>query len=133
MYEKPLPVIDKWNKPFWDACNEDRLTAQRCAKTGRFWFPPAPVSPYSGTSNWTWEALSGQGIILSWVVMHQKYFKGFAEELPYNIVQIELDEGPVLISNLVGVENDNIARGARVSVVFEKATEGLHLPKFRVI
>lgn len=132
MYEKPLPTIDKWNRPFWDACREHRLTAQRCGETGRFWFPPGPVSPFSGTSNWSWGNLTGQGCIRSWVIMHQAYFKAFADEIPYNIVQIELDEGPILISNLVGVANDDIEAGARVSVVFEEATEEIHIPKFRL-
>jgi uncharacterized OB-fold protein len=65
--------------------------------------------------------------------MHQKYFKAFEEELPYNIIQVELDEGPVLISNLVGVKNHEIFRNARVSVLFEEATDEIKIPKFQLI
>ena len=33
-YRKPLPLIDVWNKPFWDACREHRLVMQRDRATG---------------------------------------------------------------------------------------------------
>ncbi|MCG8543523.1 MAG: OB-fold domain-containing protein, partial [Alphaproteobacteria bacterium] len=83
------------------------------------------------TDAWRWVDLSGKGKVWSFVIMHQRYFKGFADDLPYNVVQILLDEGPMLISNLVGIDNDRIEVDMPVEVVFEEATEAFTLPKFQ--
>lgn len=122
MAEKPAPVVDVWNKRFWDACRERRVMVQQCATTGRAWFPPAPVSPFAPGGQWDWIACSGRGEVLSFVVFHQKYFAGFADELPYNVAMIRLVEGPVLISNIVG-KDTSITVGMPVEVLFEDRGE----------
>jgi uncharacterized OB-fold protein len=63
--------------------------------------------------------------------MHQAYHPGFAAEVPYAVVVVELDEGPRLISNVVGVEPHAITIGMPVEVVFEDVTPEVTLPKFR--
>lgn len=129
-YMKPLPPLEVWSRPFWDACREQRLIAQRCDVSGEVFFPPAPVSPVTRTEQWSWVELSGLGTVWSWVIMHQRYFKGFAEDVPYNIAQVKLDEGPMLITNLVGIANGDITADMRVRVVFEPATDEFTIPKF---
>ncbi|MND03684.1 hypothetical protein D3C83_236380 [compost metagenome] len=44
---------------------------------------------------------------------------------------IQLDEGPLVYSNLVDASSDEIAIGMRVQAVFEEAGEGFVLPRFR--
>jgi hypothetical protein len=39
---------------------------------------------------------------VSWVVYHHAYHDYFASRLPYNVAVVELEEGPRLISNVVG-------------------------------
>jgi uncharacterized protein len=129
-YAKPLPPIDVWSKPFWAACKERRLIAQRCNVSGKTWLPPSPVSPVTRDHNWTWIDLSGLGRIASFVVMHQRYFAGFADELPYPVIQVDLDEGPTLISNIVDLGGRTLEIGMRVKVVFEPVTDDITLPKF---
>lgn len=129
-YDKPLPALDNWTRPFWEACKARRLVAQRCNASGEIWFPPSPVSPVTRTKDWSWVELSGRGKVWSFVVMHQRYFKGFADELPYNIAQVQLEEGPMLITNLVGVANEDIEVDMPVKVVFEDATDDIAIPRF---
>jgi uncharacterized OB-fold protein len=50
--------------------------------------------------------------------------------MPYAVVLVELDEGPKLYSNLVGVSKDDIRIGMRVRAAFEQATPELTLVKF---
>ncbi len=128
--EKPLPPIDLWNKPFWEACRQSRLTAQRCRRSGEIWLPPSPISPVTRTAEWDWVNLSGRGKVWSFVVMHQVYFESFAAEVPYNIVQIELEEGPHLLSNLLHIGLAEVRIGQPVKVVFEDVEDGLKIPKF---
>jgi hypothetical protein len=129
-YDKPLPAVDQWSKPFWDAAKDHKLMVQRCDVSGRTWFPPGPVSPVTRDGKWSWVELSGRGRIASWVVFHQRYFAGFADELPYTVVQVDLDGGPSIISNLVDVGDREIAVGMPVKVVFADATDEISLPKF---
>jgi hypothetical protein len=75
--------------------------------------------------------VSGRGTISSWVVFHQLYFPSFAVDIPYAVVQVELEEGPRLISNLVGVKNQEIRIGMPVEVVFEDVTAEVTIPRFR--
>ncbi|SAI70255.1 Predicted nucleic-acid-binding protein containing a Zn-ribbon [Bordetella ansorpii] len=130
-YDKPMPLIDVWNRPFWEACREGRLIAQKCLQSGEVWFPPAPISPVSRTEQWEWVHLSGMGRVASWVVFHKGYFKGFSAELPYVVAQIDLQEGPSLLSNLIDVEASEITTGMPVEVVFQNAAEGMLIPCFK--
>jgi len=129
-YAKPMPVIDVWSRPFWEACSEERLIAQRCDESGEVWFPPSPVSPVTRTDKWTWVDLSGRGKIWSFVVFHQRYFTGFADDIPYNVAQIRLEEGPYFLANIVNCANDELEIDMPVRVVFERATAELTIPKF---
>jgi uncharacterized OB-fold protein len=130
-YVKPLPEADKWSGPFFAACRSNRLVAQRCTATGKLFFPPAPVSPFTRDTNWTWADLSGRGKIASFVVMHQKYFAGFSDEVPYPVIEVELEEGVKLISNIVDLADRELAVGMAVEVVFNKATDEVTLPLFK--
>jgi hypothetical protein len=47
------------------------------------------------------------------------------------VAYVELEEGPRLMTNLVGVENDAIYCDMPVEVVFEDVTPAISLPKFR--
>jgi hypothetical protein len=51
--------------------------------------------------------------------------------LPYNVTEVELDEGPRLLTNLVEIANDQIRAGMAVEIVFDDATDEITLAKFR--
>jgi uncharacterized OB-fold protein len=128
-----LPALDNWNRPFWEATREKRLVAQECGDCGHVFFPPGPVCPHCLSANLAWRRLSGRGTVESWVVFHQLYYKGFADDVPYNVAMIRLDEGARLFSNIVGTANADIYVDMKVEVTFEPATEELSIPKFRPV
>jgi uncharacterized OB-fold protein len=63
--------------------------------------------------------------------MHQVYHPGFAGEVPYAVVVIELEEGARLVSNLVDCPVREVRVGMPVEAVFEDVTPEVTLPKFR--
>ena len=63
--------------------------------------------------------------------MHQVYHPGFAAEVPYAVVVVELEEGGRILSNLIGCPMRDIAIGMPVEVVFDDVTPEVTLPKFR--
>jgi uncharacterized OB-fold protein len=64
-------------------------------------------------------------------VFHQAYFSSVKDEIPYNVAEVELDEGPRLLTNLVGIDNADIQIGLPVEIVFDDVTEEVTLAKFR--
>jgi uncharacterized OB-fold protein len=130
-YAKPLPRITADNRPFWEATKRRELRLQRCAACGRFRYPPAPVCPECLSEDSTWTRVSGRGTVSTFVVFHKIYFPSFARDVPYNVVQVELAEGPRLTANLVDVPNEQITVGMPVEVVFDDVTAEVTLPRFR--
>lgn len=66
----------------------------------------------------------------SFVVFHRVYHQAFAKEVPYVVALIELDEGPRLISNVVGVDPGSVRCGMRVRVTYHDVSRDVTLPKF---
>jgi uncharacterized OB-fold protein len=131
-YAKPLPAVDVWSRPFWQGAREGELRMQCCRDCGTAFFPPGPVCPSCQSSALDWQRMTGRGEIVSWVVFHQLYFKGFADELPYNVSLIRLEEGPLLYTNVIGIPNDQLAIGLKVEAVFGRATDEITIPRFKV-
>jgi uncharacterized protein len=128
---KPLPAISDFNRAFWEAAKRHKLALQRCNSCGKFWAPNGPVCPHCFSEDYTWEDLSGRGKIASWVVFHKVYHPAFANEVPYNVAFVEVEEGPRIISSIVGVSNDQLRIGMPVEVIFEDVNDEISLPKFK--
>jgi uncharacterized protein len=131
-YHKPLPVIEKWNAPYWQAAKRHEFVAQQCRACGYVHLPPGPVCTNCLSVDQDWILLSGKGTIYSFGVYHQLWHPGFKEEIPYNVALIELAEGPQIISQVVGCKNEALSCGAPVEVTFEDITSKITLPKFRL-
>ncbi len=132
-YRKPLPRITPDNRPFWEAARRHELRLPRCMDCGSFWHPPGPVCPDCLSDRYEWARVSGRGTISSFVVFHRPYFPSFVDEIPYAVVQVELEEGPRLISSLVDVPREEITIGMPVEVIFDDVTPTVTLPRFRRI
>jgi uncharacterized OB-fold protein len=132
-YPKPLPAISPLNAPYWDGLKRHELRLQRCQECGKIWYPPAPFCPGCWSRHVVWQTLSGRGKVNAWVVLHQAYFASFTEDVPYNVAEVELEEGPRLLTNLVAVDNDDITMDMPVEIVFEDVTAEVTLAKFRPI
>ncbi len=130
-YAKPLPRVTALNQPFWEATRRHELRLQRCVNCARFRYPPSPVCPECLSEESEWARVSGRGTVTTWVVFHRKYFESFAADLPYHVVQVQLDEGPRLTANVVDVPNDEMHIGMPVDAVFDDVTPEITLVRFR--
>jgi uncharacterized OB-fold protein len=130
-YKKPIPVPSAEAQPYWDGLRDRKLLMPRCDACGKYWFPPSLLCPHCNATKWTWASTSGHGRIFSYVVYHRVYHPGFADEVPYAVAVIELDEGPRMISNVLGIAPDKLACDMRVEVVYQPITETITLPKFK--
>lgn len=129
--QKPLPIVTPLDELYWKFTQQHELRLQRCSRCRQFRFPASAVCPECDADEAEWIAVSGNGTLFSWVVFHKCYFPGFAQEIPYNVAMIRLDEGPMFISNVTGVDNAALRKGMRLSVYFEDVSEEFTIPKFR--
>jgi uncharacterized OB-fold protein len=120
-------------KPFWANLREHKLTAQRCNACGKFFtFPPQALCPHCLGSDYEWIALSGKGKVYSFVTYHRAWHPAYQDKTPYNVSLIDLDEGPRLISNVVGCTPDEVKIGMPVEIVYDDREE-YTLPQFRPV
>ena len=75
-----------------------------------------------------WERSSGLGEIYSWTVVHRPVTAEF--EPPYAPAIITLDEGYQMLTNVVGVAQEDLAIGMRVQVQFHAVGGEVTLPYF---
>jgi uncharacterized protein len=130
-YQKPLPRPTRLSRPFWEGTKRHELLLLNCNQCGKIWFPPSSRCPRCLSTDCEWKPASGRGKVWSWIVMWQRYFPAFESEIPYNVAYVELEEGPKLMTNIVGCDNEAILCDMPVEVVFEDVTPEITLPKFR--
>lgn len=131
-YKKPLPTVSEENREFWEGTRRQELKMQKCSDCDHIRFQISHVCPKCLSEQFTWETLSGEGEILSYIVFYQKYSLAFADDLPYNVALVQLKEGPRMFSNIVGVDNDVPKVGDGVEVVFDPVTPDIAIPRFKL-
>lgn len=134
---KQSPIPDALDKPFYDACNEERLVVQYCASCLRYQFPPRPACTRCGSNSTVeWRQLSGRGRIISRVVVHDTPTSSLIPGQPFNVAAIALDEDSevIMLSHLPGTPVDQVPIGAAVEVIFETTpATGQKVPEWRVV
>ena len=131
--QKPIPAVTPELRPFFEAARQGKLVVQRCTGCDRRRFPPRDICSHCLGREADWVPSSGRGKIVTWNVMHQVYHPGFADEAPYAVVLVELDDGARMISNVVDCPPDRLAVDLRVEVTFENLSDEVALPKFRLV
>ncbi len=121
-------VLYRSSGPFWDAVKNHELAIQQCASCGNWINHPLPMCPSCHSQESKWVPVSGKGSIYSWVTYTESPNPAFPS--PHTVVLVELEEGPRLISNVVGIEPDELEIGLPVSVVYEDLDDALTVFKF---
>jgi uncharacterized protein len=132
-YKKPLPIVDADSKEFWDGCQRHEFQMQKCDQCHSFYFPPGPICPHCFSTNFKWEKLSGQAEVYSFVIVRRSPGPDWDADVPYVMADIQLAEGPKMISNVVGCKPEDVKIGMKVQVTFDDVTEAVSLPKFKPV
>lgn len=97
------PQATPETQPFWDGCAAGELRLQRCQQCRRFCFYPRVACPSCGSAELRWQRVSGRATLYSYVISHLPG-PAHRDGEPYVIAVVELDEGPRMMSNIVGVD-----------------------------
>ena len=66
--------------------------------------------------------------MLTFTVVRTPVSAAYASEIPYAIVLIRLDEGPVMMSQMTACDPDRVEIGMKVEVVFEVWSDSVTMP-----
>jgi uncharacterized OB-fold protein len=126
---KPSPTPTPETLPYWEGARDGVLRIPQCHACDDAFFPPSPVCPACGSADVGWRTASGRASLTSYVINQRPAF-GFDE--PYVVAIVELEEGPRLLSNIVGVppEHDALELDTPLVVSFEERGEW-SVPVFR--
>ena len=88
-YNKPLPVIETWNAPYWQAAKRHEFVAQKCRACGYIHLPPGPVCTNCLSNDQEWVPLW----FLQYVLYHEMLHAFVPEEaLPGGRRRVHTDE-----------------------------------------
>ena len=94
----------------WRAALADgRCMLQKCVTDDAYVFPPRTMSPGTGADDLVWVDAAGGGSVYSVTVISPK-----PPLEPYNVVLVELDEGPRVMSRIEGIAASDVKIGMRV-------------------
>ena len=127
----PAPYVAPEMKEFWDATAEGRLLLRKCDDCGEFIWYPRPFCPSCGSDNTSWTEASGRGVVYTFTVGHRSVVPGYRDASPYVLAYVQLEEGPKVMTNIVGVEPDQVRVDMPVCVVFHDTGQGSALFRFR--
>ena len=124
------PPASELTQPFWDATREHRLLIQWCtACDAPVWFPREVCLQCLGNAL-EWREAAGTGSVYAFLVEHRPNLPGVFGDEPYVVALVELDEGPRLMTNIVGCPTRDVAVGMPVRVTWELLSDGRNLPQF---
>jgi uncharacterized protein len=130
---KPVPVPTKETQPYWDGCKQHELRVQKCAVCGHHQFYPRLYCTTCMSDRVEWVKTSGRATVLSYTIIYRPVTQAFAGNVPYVVAMVTLDEGPQMMTNIVGCEPEKVHIGMPVQVTFEDWTEDISVPKFKPV
>lgn len=114
--------------PFLEAAAQGRLVVQVCTSCGHAQLPPRARCEACGRTALEWRDAVGTGRIATFSVLHRSPDQ---RPVPYVYAIVDLDEGPRVVTNVVGADPDALQIGQAVRVVFEAADDdGRRWPVF---
>ena len=128
-YTRPIPQADDESREFYDGARRHELMLMRCRSCTAYRLPSRPRCPDCWSTDTEWAVASGRGTLYSFGLMHQK-FPGFEGETPYQYAIVELDEGPRIVSNIVGVPEGEVVVDMPLQALFDDVSDDTTLIRF---
>lgn len=119
--------------PYWEALRQGKLLYQRCVDCDEVVFHPRAICPYCLGDRLNWKTSAGKGKIYSFTVQHRAVSAAWKSRVPLALGIVELGEGFHMFTQFLTDNFDLLAIGRDVEVTFDKISEELVLPKFRLV
>ena len=131
--DMPVPEVEALTEPFWTAARAGRLVIQHCTECGTYRHLPHVLCSTCQSSAHDWVESAGTGTVFTYTIVTHPVHAATAAVVPYNVVVVELDDcgGVMVPGNVVDCAPDEIQAGMAVTVVFERVTDEITIPRFR--
>ena len=126
----PQPQPNADSLPYWNGAREGRLLIQQCDDCRATHFMARLLCPACWSNKLAWVPCRGYGTVHSYTVIRRASMATFATMVPYVVALIELDEGPRMVSNILGDDALDVRIGDRVQVTFQDRGDNAKVPQF---
>jgi uncharacterized OB-fold protein len=120
--------LRRWNPEIlhWRAAAIDgQLILKECEECGRAHYYPRTLCPFCFSDHTVWKQSDGNGCIYTFAVERRG-------PQPFIIAYVTLDEGPIIMTRIVGVDNyESVEIGCPVELDAE-GSRALEAPVFRL-
>ena len=115
----------------WETITNRKMALPFCDHCNAAVYPPFGSCAGCLRAELPWRTLSGRGKIVSWTRFHRSYLPAYPA--PHVVIAVELEEGAIMISNLVGPSpEDDLWIGQHV-VMRYLDRHGTVLPVFEIV
>ena len=134
---KTVPARNQETSFYWDKCKEHELWVRRCNDCNKAYFYPRDLCPDCFSRNTDWIKCSGRGTLHAFGVVVRPPNRAWADDAPYVVAMVDLEEGCRMPTNLVEVEinpdnlSENINIGMAVEVVWDDRSDEVTVPVFK--
>lgn len=116
---------------YYQHLSEGKLMGSRCVDNGNLYVPPRAMCPKSYSTNMEWVEMTGKGKLRAFTVITvgptAMVEAGYSIKNPYCAGIVELEEGPSVAGQILGVDVSNPASikiGMSVKATFITRGEG---------
>lgn len=119
------PIINKLNRPFWEAAERRELVLPWCTTSEQHFWPPGPLSPFHLHTPISWRAAKPAGALVGGIIYRRSFLPELEPLMPYGIGFVALDDGPRLQVHLRDITLAMPDKtGKRVEIFFEPMLPG---------
>ena len=129
---RPAPATEPESAEYWAALRQGQLLVQRCQECGHHQLYPRDRC-VACRGEVTFVEASGRATVYSFTVIRQQYLRPFRDWVPYVVALVDLEEGPRLMTNIVGVDPDDVSIGMAVRARFEPVSEDAGIALFEPV
>ncbi|MEN3363157.1 MAG: uncharacterized protein V7606_431 [Burkholderiales bacterium] len=117
-----VPVQPGPEAQYWAHVRDGKFMIQRSKSSGEYVFYPRVLAPRTGATDLEFVEVSGRAVVHSTTVVRQSPKAGG----DYNLVLVQLEEGPRMVSRVVGIPPEQVKIGMSVMAHIEKVDFGTH-------
>lgn len=121
--KRPGFVSTPLTKTYWDAAEEGELLLQRCVDCTNLQHYPRNICTRCWSEHLDWQPAAGLGRVWTFTVVSIPGHAAWGTEVPYVLAIVELDEGPRLMTNIVGCMPAEVSCGQRVRLSVRRAAD----------
>lgn len=115
----PAPPAEGLAGEYFAWHGKDELRIQQCKECGHWTHPAQWLCPACSKRTLEWVRTSGRGHLFTWTRTHYQFSPDFPTEPPYICAIVQLEEGPKILTSLVGADETSLVIGMPVAVRFE--------------